>query len=720
MVKSQTWLMSVYIAIGAIILALTGVFGSFAPLLVIEGESFQLNMSSILLVLITGGTAFYIAARLHDSPFVTRTVNSVISGLIVAALLGLMLFVLYTPQGTLYPAVTFAFPNLSAEMFTILTFGQGLWTGLILLLLFGAGFGLLAALAFSLPNRIRRTLLGALALTFALGLLQAQVKRVITLSDILSLIALLVPGYLVSLLFGQLNPYARLGIGAVAGIAVGGLIAVLVNAGTIPVVEGSILLTRDPLWVYLLVTGALVGILGALTGGASRPVHTGVVYTVISLLVVGIINWQAGMTPLAATLTFILLSVLAWFTPALANHSAMEFERLTRLGQRSTTQGIAVILLLVAFIAPTFLGSSLTYALALVGLYVIMGIGLNIVIGYAGLLDLGHVGFFAIGAYMIGLLTSPSMLTCGAPVQEVLRDPVATYETRYAVDLPQTDGTVFYLANADGTSTVLNCRIWNFWLALPVAVLVAGASGMLLGIPVLRLRGDYLAIVTLGLSEIISIVIASSTFKPWFGSAQGISPIPSPVVDLSWLQAGWRFSFFSADIYYVVVPGILLATFISNRMVNGRIGRAWRSMRADEDVAEAMGIDLVRSKLAAFGISAAFAGLGGAFFAAGLQGTFPNSFTLLVSINVLAMIIIGGLGSIPGVFVGALVLVGLPEILREFSDYRLLVFGILLVVTMLLRPEGLIPPPVRRLSETVTNDPSTPQAERGASAPAGD
>jgi branched-chain amino acid transport system permease protein len=234
---------------------------------------------------------------------------------------------------------------------------------------------------------------------------------------------------------------------------------------------------------------------------------------------------------------------------------------------------------------------------------------------------------------------------------------------------------------------------------------------MILGVPVLRLRGDYLAIVTLGLSEIISIVIGASTFSDVFGSAQGISPIPSPQIDMSFIRPEWQFEFFSAQIYYLVVPGILLAVFISQRLVNSRVGRAWRSMRADEDVAEAMGIDLVRSKLSAFGISAAFAGLGGAFFGAGLQGAFPNSFTLLVSINVLSMIIIGGLGSIPGVIVGALILVGLPEILRELDDYRLLVFGMLLVVTMLLKPEGLIPPPVRRLTERSSKGDASPSVE---------
>jgi branched-chain amino acid transport system permease protein len=240
----------------------------------------------------------------------------------------------------------------------------------------------------------------------------------------------------------------------------------------------------------------------------------------------------------------------------------------------------------------------------------------------------------------------------------------------------------------------------TFWQAWPFSILVAGLAGVLLGIPVLRLRGDYLAIVTLGFGEIIRLIALSNEFKPLFGAAQGISNIPGPVIDLTAINASWHFELGNAlNIYYVIFASVIVVAFIAIRLAGTRLGRAWRSMRADEDVAQAMGINLVRTKLLAFAIGAAFAGLGGAIFGSWLKGIFPNSFTLDVSINVLSLIIIGGLGSIPGVVLGALILIGLPEVLRELQDYRLLAFGILLVVTMVAKPEGLIPPPIRRLAE---------------------
>jgi len=331
------------------------------------------------------------------------------------------------------------------------------------------------------------------------------------------------------------------------------------------------------------------------------------------------------------------------------------------------------VLLALLVVAPAFMGQYITNVFNLVGLYIIMGIGLNIVVGYAGLLDLGYVAFFAIGAYAIGLLTTPSLLTCGG------------------------------VAPADITPETVNALctgIMTFWQAWPLAVLLSAGAGILLGIPVLRLRGDYLAIVTLGFGEIIRILVKFDDFKPLFGAAQGISNIPRPVIDLSSLNPNWVFSLTSeSGIYYLVLVGILITAVIASRITETRLGRAWLAMRADEDVAQAMGVHLTRTKLAAFAIGAAFAGMGGAIAGTRLYGAYPDSFTILVSINVLSLIIIGGLGSIPGVIVGSLVLVGLPEILRELSDFRLLAFGILLVIMMLIKPQGLIPPQIRQLTE---------------------
>jgi branched-chain amino acid transport system permease protein len=273
-----------------------------------------------------------------------------------------------------------------------------------------------------------------------------------------------------------------------------------------------------------------------------------------------------------------------------------------------------------------------------------MGLGLNIVVGYAGLLDLGYVAFFAFGAYTMGVLTTTGEL---------------------------------------GISNL------NFWAALPISMLVGVAWGLILGFPVLRMRGDYLAIVTLGFGEIIRLLALSDWLAPIEGGAQGVLHIPNPV-----------FFGYTLDnpqtMYYLVILGSVLAAFITIRLRDSRLGRQWMAMREDEDVAEAMGINLVQTKLLAFAIGAAFSALAGAIFAARLGNIFPHSFNLLISINALALIIVGGLGSIPGVIVGALVLVGLPELLREFTEYRLLMYGALLIIMMLVRPEGFIPEATRK------------------------
>jgi len=263
---------------------------------------------------------------------------------------------------------------------------------------------------------------------------------------------------------------------------------------------------------------------------------------------------------------------------------------------------------------------------------------LNIVVGYAGLLDLGYVAFFAIGSYVVALLTSPQIFDFGL----------------------------------------------NFWQALPIAVICGVLAGVILGIPVLKMRGDYLAIATLGFGEIIRILVLSDFLKPWLGGAQGIGSIPNP-------------NFFGfhmvkpQHIYYLLLAGCILVVFISLRLKNSRLGRAWMAMREDEDVAQAMGINLVATKLLAFATGAGFSALSGAIFASKIGSVYPHSFNVFISINVVAIVIIGGMGSLPGVVIGAAVLMGLPELLREFAEYRMFVYGVALVVMMLLRPEGLLP-----------------------------
>lgn len=293
---------------------------------------------------------------------------------------------------------------------------------------------------------------------------------------------------------------------------------------------------------------------------------------------------------------------------------------------------------------PWIVGLFLSQALFMIGLYVMMGLGLNIVVGYAGLLDLGYVAFFAFGAYTMGILTSTGPLG------------------RLGL---------------------------TFWTALPFCVLAGVLWGVLLGFPVLRMRGDYLAIVTLGFGEIIRILATSDWLSPIEGGPQGILFIPNPTF------LGLKFNS-PQTMYYLVILGSLLAAFVTVRLRDSRLGRQWMAMREDEDVAEAMGINLVQTKLLAFAIGAAFSALAGGIFAARLGNIFPHTFNLLWSINALSLIIVGGISSIPGVLVGALILVGLPEVLREFAEYRLLMYGILLIVMMLVKPEGFIPEETRQ------------------------
>jgi len=223
-----------------------------------------------------------------------------------------------------------------------------------------------------------------------------------------------------------------------------------------------------------------------------------------------------------------------------------------------------------------------------------------------------------------------------------------------------------------------------------VAILAAGL-GLLIGAPVLRLRGDYLAIVTLGLGEIVSILTQSRWLAPLVGGPQGMRGITDAEI------AGYSFRA-PQHFYYLALAFVILTIFVSWRLSASRVGRAWNAMREDEQVADAMGISTTRYKLLAFAMGGAVGSLGGALFAVKIGSLTPASFEILVSITALAVVILGGLGSIPGVIVGGLVLIGLPGLLREFEEYRLLIYGGVLVAIMVLRPQGLVPN-VRRMRE---------------------
>ena len=317
-----------------------------------------------------------------------------------------------------------------------------------------------------------------------------------------------------------------------------------------------------------------------------------------------------------------------------------------------------LVIAAVVLALPYLVGPVVSRILGLVGIYLLLGVGLNIVVGFAGLLDLGYVAFFAVGAYFTAILTGGQRLTF-----QGLQPPA------FGADL-------------------------SFYVALPIVVIAAALIGIMIGAPVLRLRGDYLAIVTLGFGEIARVIFGSTWAEGLFGGALGMSGITDasiPGVDLQFQTNPQHF-------YYLVLTFVLLAIFVSWRLQASRIGRAWNAMREDEQVADAMGISTIRFKLLAFAIGGGVGSVGGALFAVSLGSLTIKSFQIIVSITALAIVILGGLGSIPGVVVGALVLIGLPGLLTQFEEYRLLIYGGALIAIMLLRPQGLIPN-VRRSRE---------------------
>ncbi|MFZ5918678.1 MAG: branched-chain amino acid ABC transporter permease [Chloroflexota bacterium] len=426
--------------------------------------------------------------------------------------------------------------------------------------------------------------------------------------------------------------------------------SVFVNASLTLYEILTLKMDTGPGLVVLLLIGAALGAVMALILTLAERYQRAILLGLGLIPTIAVLNSALfagrGVSILGAVVIFVVSAAASYFWSTFQDRTKSFIKSLPPKQQQSLQWGSKWVLPAVIVLLYPLLGSYPSEVMNEVGRFLLMGLGLNIVVGFAGLLDLGYVAFFALGAYTMGVLTSPEIAWLG-----------------------------FHL---------------TFWEALPIAVLVATLAGIVLGIPVLGMRGDYLAIVTLGFGEIIQRLAVSDWLKPYIGGSNGITLIPKATL------GPIRFDS-PQTIYYLFVAGILVVAFISQRVKFSRLGRAWMALREDEDVAEAMGIDLVRTKLLAFATGAAFAGLSGAIFASKLASIYPHSFHLLISINVLCLIIVGGMGNIPGVIVGALFLVGLPEILREFAEYRLLMYGVALVIMMLLRPEGLLPEARRQL-----------------------
>jgi branched-chain amino acid transport system permease protein len=298
-----------------------------------------------------------------------------------------------------------------------------------------------------------------------------------------------------------------------------------------------------------------------------------------------------------------------------------------------------------------------TTVLAKVALFALFALGLNVVVGFAGLLDLGYVAFWAIGAYTAGILTGAADFT------EELRD---------------------------GTATVADSPEWTMWTwgLLLVVLLVAIVTGIVLGLPTLRLRGDYLAIVTLGFGEIIRITannLDTITLGP-----RGITSIPRPEIHIGPVDLVWE-NLLDNKYYWLLLTFVVLWVIAITLLNRSRVGRAWASIREDEGAAAAMGVPVVRMKLAAFAIGACTAGVGGVVYAEQVAFINPPTFSVIQSILILSMVVIGGMGSIPGAILGAVVVVVLPEVFRDFEDYRFFAFGVAIVLLMIFRPQGLIP-----------------------------
>lgn len=541
-------------------------------------------------------------------------------------------------------------------------------------------------------------LAGAIAVVLCLlGMVEIFTKRfviedIITLGQFILLATSTSAGFIAarqnSAADGTPKPTVGLIAGVVAGLLTGLLLTVFVLIGN-KIDLRAVFLNASPTlydiltfqkgvansWM-LTVFGAVTGLIGAafllLPKSVQRPVSNGLLVLVFMALFSGLFRvvmisqgdkWetiakdlfgQTGMTT-KGTLLFVTATVL-WtiFWSAKGEKVKEAYHHAPKSRQVSVRAVLIVIVLFVALGLPRVSGPFIAQVIVIISLYILMGLGLNITLGFAGLLDLGFVAFYAVGAYTVGLLTS--------------------YGEFGLQHIP-------------------------FWVSVPIAVLVAMLFGAFLGLPVLGVRGDYLAIATLGFGEIVRLLAGSDFLAPFFGGPRGIIGIQKPCIgflepflkiDVPRICDGIELGK-PQDIYYLAVASAILVAFIAWRLRESRLGRAWMAIREDEDVAEALGVNLVQTKLLAYMLGAAFAGLGGAIFTVLIGSIFASSMQLIVSINVVALIIVGGMGSIPGVIVGAIVLIGLPELLREVSEFRYLLYGLTLIIMMLAKPEGLWP-----------------------------
>ena len=390
-----------------------------------------------------------------------------------------------------------------------------------------------------------------------------------------------------------------------------------------------------------------------------------VVTAILTIPILGLqLQFEGYKVVLHARWTPVLLAVALVFLFQLAKPWLARNTTTVRAGLRWPTlpkmqpaqqRSIVLLLLAVGVIWPFFGSRGTVDVITLALIYIVLGLGLNIVVGFAGLLDLGYVAFYAVGAYTYALLNQYFGL--------------------------------------------------SFWQCLPLSAAMSALFGFLLGFPVLRLRGDYLAIVTLGFGEIIRLLLNNMTSLT--GGPDGVTGIPKPSVfgiemtrtasvegtttfhDMFGLtyQGGDMVIF----LYFIALLLVLFTFFVTSRLIRMPMGRAWEALRDDEIACRSLGINPTRVKLSAFTLGAAFAGLAGSFFAARQGLVTPESFTFIESALILAIVVLGGMGSQLGVIMAAILLTVLPELARGFAEYRMLFFGLVMVLMMMWRPQGLLP-----------------------------
>lgn len=399
----------------------------------------------------------------------------------------------------------------------------------------------------------------------------------------------------------------------------------------------------------------------------SYAISSAILTLILTFPILGVrLEQDANGLSLTGSYIFAVYAAIAVFVAQLVlpmlRHSAKAIPESLHLSTYLEKQRGWVLAVLIAFgfLLP-FIGDRGVMDIATLALiYVLLGLGLNVVVGYAGLLDLGYVGFYAVGAYTYAILS-----------------------TQYGL---------------------------GFWICLPIAAALSALAGIILGFPVLRLRGDYLAIVTLGFGEIIRLLL--NNLDKYTNGPNGIDDIPAPTLfnvafvkrpDEGLMAFHKLFDLkYSSEyriilLYFIIFALVLFTLFVINRLLRMPVGRAWEALREDEIACKSLGLNLTLIKLSAFAIGAFFAGIAGAFFAAKQSFINPESFTFIESAIVLAIVVLGGMGSQIGVILAAIALTVIPEMARDFSEYRMIIFGAVMVLMMIWRPQGLIPAQRRKV-----------------------